>query len=1046
MDKHQKLNILFINTDLPIFPGRGGVEFLHSTHLASIANRVGIISQLHTREQKEKSQGLLDAGVELFLWEYPFLLEKTAPILASKHSLFRTLAKFGADVLRTGFWRPRDTLLHDKQFRNIAPAVQASLSQPWQVLSVIQSNCAKYLDYVPHFPVSILVFHDIRALVFERQAQTEKNIFRRISCLLEAHRYRRFEGKYARKYDLVVTVSTADEKWVTQHYHPNRILTLPLPIDPNYFMPLDDVTEIPGRIVFTGMMNHPPNVDAAIFFATQVFPIIRRQNPTAEFWIVGRDPLPEVQALANLQGITVTGLVPDIRSYMAEAAVIVVPLRYGSGMRQKILEAWAMKKAVISTSIGAEGIDYHDGQNILIADTASTLAEATLNLLSNLPARNNIREQGRSVVCTQHHPDVLAQKYYQKMEEILAAKASSVQKKILIDLRWMLPGVAGGIENLSRSLLKELADVKTSTQFTVFAPSQVKYDLGIHNLHNFKVVPIDGPGVYWRKFTWRLQRFFAYRLHFDYWRTPEVEDLLRISSYQAEVALSIPGYIYPDLKSLLNVLIVPDIQHEYFPDFFTPTELDERRRLYRDSIDHSVMLLAISDFTRQTLIEKLGIPPEKIITTHLAADSIFLSDSPDRSSTADVLKKYDLEGKQYFFFPGNTWNHKNHKTAFKALYLLLESTQKDIHLVCTGTIKSAQQDLIGLLADLHLENRVHFLGYCPRSDLPGLYQGAVGLVFPSYFEGFGMPVLEAMLSGCPVICSGTSSLPEIAGDAAILCNPDSPVEFANGMQRLLEDTQLKDELIAKGRLQAAKFSWKKFSYQVLSVLEDVIDRKYRPDMDINLHEDSFEKKSEPPRFSLKDLAQSLINKSTEQRRQGQPLKSFYTKTLSWFVSPEVAFYGSLFSSINTLKRSGKIQRKINSLLSHTRKVDDPQTQQLLAHTEPWSDTWAGPHLAIIQTEQKKTQSICVEGWADIRSLGGSLLLEFHIDGQFAGQKNISRSGDFHFNLKLDQPLSSGSHVIEIDANRYFVPHQKSGIDDFRPLSYKLFNLKMGSDR
>src|SRR5262249_15525832 len=154
------------------------------------------------------------------------------------------------------------------------------------------------------------------------------------------------------------------------------------------------VPEAPARITFTGLMAHPPNVAAARFFAIEVLPAIQKVIPEAEFWIVGRDPVPEVRMLAARPRVVVTGTVPDMRPYLARATVVVVPLRFGSGMRQKILEAWAMEKAVVSTRIGAEGLDVQDGVNILLADDAETLASAVVRLLQSPAARDRLRAAG----------------------------------------------------------------------------------------------------------------------------------------------------------------------------------------------------------------------------------------------------------------------------------------------------------------------------------------------------------------------------------------------------------------------------------------------------------------------------------------------------------------------------------------------------------------------------------------------------------------------------------------------------------------------------
>jgi glycosyltransferase involved in cell wall biosynthesis len=112
--------------------------------------------------------------------------------------------------------------------------------------------------------------------------------------------------------------------------------------------------------VFTGLLNHPPNVDAAVYFAKTVLPVIRQSEPSAEFHIIGRHPVPEVVALAALPNVRLFPNVPDIRTTLRSACVVVVPLRYGSGSRQKILEAWSMEKCVVSTTVGAEGLAYEE--------------------------------------------------------------------------------------------------------------------------------------------------------------------------------------------------------------------------------------------------------------------------------------------------------------------------------------------------------------------------------------------------------------------------------------------------------------------------------------------------------------------------------------------------------------------------------------------------------------------------------------------------------------------------------------------------------------
>ncbi len=831
----RKLNVLILNGDLPVFPGWGGIEYLHTTNLTRLARKVGLVSLVHTHEQYEKQHALRAANVNLYVWEHPNASQPTspsppplAPLQLSPWkqwkkrlgTLFRIGMRAGA-----GIWsnRPRDTAMRDLQFRNFSAALLRAVTEhSWQALIVIQSSCAHWLDAVPRTPVSVLVLHDVRALVYERQARTAPSWWRWLTCWHEAWRYRRFERAYCQRYDLVITVSPADELWVRQHYAPTRVVTIPIPVDSTYFAPLPEQREAPARILFTGMMNHPPNEDAALFFARDVFPRIQATHPAAEFWIVGRDPTPAVRALAQHPGIVVTGTVPDIRPYIAEATVVVVPLRFGAGMRQKILEAWALQKCVVSTRIGAEGLDYQDGVNILIVDDAHALTDRVGYALDDPPARDRLRAHGRALVLQHHHPDHLTQRYYQAIEEVWQEKRQRrTPMRVLVDLRWMRPGLAGGIENLSRSFVEHLRQLDHDNAYTLLVPGEVRYDFDLRGCPNIKVRPVDGPARAWH----HLVRNVGQRLHrlgnLDYWRSQEVEALRRTNALDAEVALSIPGYLHLDVYPLANVLVVPDIQHEYHPEFFSPQALAERRRIYTESIKHADHLCAISEFTRQTLIDRLGIAPDRITTTHLAADPIFHPGSPARHNTRAVTDKYGLPVGEYLFFPGHTWPHKNHRTALRALRILREEYHLDPLLLCTGNPREAHPELLALLQELRLEERVRFLGYCPADELPALYEGAAALVFPSLFEGFGIPVLEAMWCDCPVICSNTTSLAEIGGTAALQVNPHSPEELAHAMSRVLTDAPLRQHLIAQGRQQAQRFSWTRFTTTVVRTLHQV---------------------------------------------------------------------------------------------------------------------------------------------------------------------------------------------------------------------------------
>jgi glycosyltransferase involved in cell wall biosynthesis len=822
------LKVLILNGDLPIFPGRAGHEYLHTTRLARLAAKVGLVSMVHTRELEAKKQDLVGAGVRLYLWRNPMLGLPPSFCGSSRRRPLRRAVEGLYNFCRNWRGQPFDTLIQDLQFRNISgPLVEALSDEGWTALIVVQSNCARWLDYVPRPPLSVLVLHDIRALVYERHAAAGGSWLRRWMLRREARRYRRFEGRYCRRYDLVITVSPADEAWVRKHYRPARLATVPIPVDAAYFGPMRAIRERPARILFTGMMAHPPNADAAVFFARDVLPLIQARVPQAEFWIVGRDVPPSVQALAALPGVVVTGFVSDIRPYIAQATVVVVPLRFGSGMRNKILEAWAMDKCVVSTRVGAEGLPYQAGVNILLADDAPSLAERAVEAIQDPELRARIRAQGQAVVSAAHAPETLAYRYCDVLSSALRETSRRDEPlRAVIDLRWMRPGLAGGIENLSRSFVNCLLQLDRVNRYRVLVPTEVRYDFDKRAALNFTFESVDSPHAYARKAALLTARFLHGRLGVQYWRTPDVDTLRRARDLRAEVALSIPGYIHPDLAPLTNVLIVPDIQHEYCPEFFAPRDLEERRRVYTASARRAAHICAISDFTRQTLLDRLGLSPERVTTTHLAADVGFHPGSPARLDGRRILDKHGLKAGEYLLFPGNTWPHKNHEAAFEALRVLREAYGLDPLLVCTGSPKEAHRELLAKIEDAGLGQRVRFLGYCALDDMPPLYEGAAGLVFPSLFEGFGLPLLEAMWCDCPIVCSNVTSLPEIAGDAALLADPRSPEELAQALYRVLTDDDLRRLLIARGRHRVKDFSWTKFTVGVVSVLHEARQRRY----------------------------------------------------------------------------------------------------------------------------------------------------------------------------------------------------------------------------
>lgn len=223
----------------------------------------------------------------------------------------------------------------------------------------------------------------------------------------EAKRMAAYEQQAVAACDGCVVVSEVDKRFLQTMAADKPFYVVPNGVDTDYFAPAGNESPTP-HLVFSGAMGWQPNAEAMIAFCHHIFPAVLAQHPTTQLTIVGLQPPPAVRQLANQANIHVTGFVPDVRPYIAAATVYIAPLRLGSGTRLKILEALAMGKAVVSTTIGAEGLAVTAGRELLIADDNQTFAQAISHLLANAPLRHQLGQAGRQLVTTHYHWQTLA--------------------------------------------------------------------------------------------------------------------------------------------------------------------------------------------------------------------------------------------------------------------------------------------------------------------------------------------------------------------------------------------------------------------------------------------------------------------------------------------------------------------------------------------------------------------------------------------------------------------------------------------------------------
>jgi sugar transferase (PEP-CTERM/EpsH1 system associated) len=246
--------------------------------------------------------------------------------------------------------------------------------------------------------IPVVIFtHNVEAMIWKRHMDVASNLVWRFVFRREYKKMRKAELRYLDACAHVLTVSDADTAVFAKGVDRKKLTTIPTGVDIRYFQPMPG--EEPNSIVFTGSMDWMPNSDGISYFVAEILPAIRKRRPQATLWVVGRNADRKILAMAKTDsGIRVTGRVEDIRPYIARGAVYVVPLRVGSGTRLKIFEAMAMGRAVVSTTIGAEGLPVTSGVDIVLADQPQSFADAVCRLMDSDEERKRIGNAARRLV------------------------------------------------------------------------------------------------------------------------------------------------------------------------------------------------------------------------------------------------------------------------------------------------------------------------------------------------------------------------------------------------------------------------------------------------------------------------------------------------------------------------------------------------------------------------------------------------------------------------------------------------------------------------
>ena len=397
--------------------------------------------------------------------------------------------------------------------------------------------------------------------------------------------------------------------------------------------------------------------------------------------------------------------------------------------------------------------------------------------------------------------------------------------KVAINACQLWPGQVGGVETYLRALVNYLPSDRNSLDYVLLAQSESKSALEEFLDPNWQTILLPSPPLKTvsHPISYRLKRKFAHWRKVPYPPTPHEKSINDIIETSGIDLVHFPQTnIYPLSLNVPCVLTFWDMQHEFFPEFFSEDILKWRLATYEPSVHKAKLIIVASHFTKQSLIDKYNVCAEKIRVIPFGVSMEF-QQPLDESTLFQVRKLYNLPEK-YFFYPAASYPHKNHGRLLEA-FNHVRSSFPDVKLVLTGMVHSAENDIQQLILDLNLASAVLRLGYIPYEHLPYLYKDAISLIFPSMFEGYGIPVLEAMTLGCPVICSNTTSLPELVGKAAISIDPLNIDAMINSMQEVLQKPELRKMLAEAGRQRAETFSWSQGISQTLAVYKEVLEQQ-----------------------------------------------------------------------------------------------------------------------------------------------------------------------------------------------------------------------------
>jgi len=371
--------------------------------------------------------------------------------------------------------------------------------------------------------------------------------------------------------------------------------------------------------------------------------------------------------------------------------------------------------------------------------------------------------------------------------------------KIGVDLLFLLPGIVGGTETYAVSLLEALGRVDRENEYAIFVNKESS-DLALPFQQNFERVmcPVRARS--------RVARYL--------WEQAVLP--FRARKHRLDLLHSL-GYVQPLRLPCASIVTIHDLNFHNLGSWMPKRRRAVLRYFVTRSAKRADHIITVSEFSKRQIVEILGIPESKVTVTYNAVKQRVSVPRPFE----DVSKHYGVR-EPYILALSSFSPHKNMASLVKAFAMLRQRGFQELQLVLAGHPPTDRRSLELLLHQQRIQDAVTFTGYVPDDVLPALYAHAEVFVFPSLYEGFGIPILEAFLHGAPVACSDAGAIPEVACDAACYFDPTSIEEMADAMSNILRDASLRRSLVDRGKERVAQFTWEETARKTVQVYRQIV--------------------------------------------------------------------------------------------------------------------------------------------------------------------------------------------------------------------------------